>query len=157
MVKAWRNAKALAAAAKASLDDLIPGNSPSAQIHLETAQCVGDKNSRPYLNCLRMAIARSNPAYTQLFGADPENIGLSKSTHYATSVTSFLTNIPVVSQNLGKLLDNVEKVNADQRNNQLLYFTHGNDGTDDKFNVNNCDGGTYGTSALVSSSKHIPH
>lgn len=157
IVKAWRNAKALATAAKASLDELIPGNGPSAQLQDELAQCSGDKNSRPYLNYWRETIARNNPAYTQLLGADPENIRTSKSAHFVTLVTSFLTNTPIVSQNLGTILDIVEKVNADQRDNQLLYFTWGDRATDSSSNKNNCDGGTFGTSALVSLSFYVPY
>ena len=50
VVKAWRNAKALATAAKASLDKLIPGKGPNAQLQDELAQCFGDKDSRQGLS-----------------------------------------------------------------------------------------------------------
>ena len=35
------------------------------------------KSSNEFNKCFRMYIAKENPAYTQMFGADPENLGMS--------------------------------------------------------------------------------
>lgn len=78
VIEAWGNAKALARAAKESLDRLCTG-SPEYQLNDEKAQCVdGPVGSSASNLCMWEFVARNHPAYTQLFAANPEMIGTSE-------------------------------------------------------------------------------
>jgi len=83
VIKAWRNAKALAKAAKDALTDDV---GPNLQLLSEfrASFCPQTKKgTADYWNCLRRYIATKNLAYTQYFGADPENINAGMLTRFA--------------------------------------------------------------------------
>jgi hypothetical protein len=88
VVKAWNLAMVLAKEAISSLEAVQPG-SPNYQL-FESQTVVVDgickamktdqtRMTSQYLLCYRSFIAARNLAYGQLFGADPEGIGSSKS------------------------------------------------------------------------------
>ncbi|KAI9673999.1 MAG: hypothetical protein M1817_002205 [Caeruleum heppii] len=121
---AWAGAKALAEAAAASIDAVAPG-SPAYQLFFEgNGPCKETKRgTAEFKNCYRMFIAANNLAYGQLFGADPENIGL-------------------IQTNFRKLLDSVEDQGADGHDNLPLLLTVSAQVTDKDSKENICDGGT---------------
>ncbi|KAI9752611.1 MAG: hypothetical protein M4579_005559 [Chaenotheca gracillima] len=122
VVNAWNGAMAMAKAAADALDNIAPG-SPSYQLFVENSPlCKGTKKSTAeFNNCIRRFIANSNVAYGQLFGADPENLEL---------------------RNFHKIIDNVENLQADQRDGEELLLTVAAEVTDKDSGVNQCDGGT---------------
>ena len=48
------------------------------------------KSSNEFNNCLRMYLAKENPAYTQMFGADPENLDMSLEATHKLSLSRLL-------------------------------------------------------------------
>ena len=80
VIRAWNIAKIMTAAVLASMQAIGSG-SPNYQLFTETNPiCKNTKAATAeFYNCYRTFIAQSNLAYGQLFGADPENIGLSES------------------------------------------------------------------------------
>ena len=62
------------------MDEIVPGTDlwdSAAQLSNELkSECGGFKSSAEKNNCYRTFLASVNPAYGQLFGADPENVVL---------------------------------------------------------------------------------
>lgn len=82
VIKAWRNGISLATAAANALDIIKPGSveyeswKPDAEVqcaHLKRGEGLSAKGKIEFLNCYRSFIADRNPAYGQMFGADPEH------------------------------------------------------------------------------------
>ena len=74
VLRAWDGAMNMAKAASTSLLDM----SAEGQLWMELDEaCKGRKGTPSGWNCLRMYYAKENPAYHQMFGADPENIQMS--------------------------------------------------------------------------------
>ncbi|MCJ1422106.1 hypothetical protein MMC32_008476 [Xylographa parallela] len=124
VIRAWNIAKIMTAAVLASMQAIGSG-SPNYQLFTETNPiCKNTKAATAeFYNCYRTFIAQSNLAYGQLFGADPENIGL-------------------ITQNWKSLHDNLEVQNAPNRGNQLLYLSMSSVVTNIGTGQDECAGGT---------------
>ena len=123
VIKAWRNTKGLATQAKNFLTDISPG-SPSYQLALQmTPECAATKKgTAQFNNCMRIYIANNHPAYTQFFGANPEQLQNSRLATSAGSMFQIAHRDPVL-QNFQKTLDNIEDIQAASRNGRDLYLT----------------------------------
>ncbi|KAI9812207.1 MAG: hypothetical protein M1827_004873 [Pycnora praestabilis] len=123
VVKAWGSAKAMASAAATSMDNIRPGEAGYQNfLNLAPACKPTKQGTAEFNNCLRIFIAANHIPYTQMFGADPENL-------------------PLLTQNFKTLRDKVEVLGAANRENQLLYLTVSSTVTDIIDGVNQCDGG----------------
>ncbi|MCJ1476435.1 hypothetical protein MMC13_005101 [Lambiella insularis] len=105
VVRAWNAAKDMTTHVVKSMEAITPG-SPGFQLFQEQNPiCKTTKAATAeYFNCYRTFIALSNLAYGQLFGADPENIN-------------------TVLQRWQSLQNNLELLNANNRNNHPLYLS----------------------------------
>ena len=145
-MKAWRNAKALAEAAAQSLERIAPG-SPTFQLAMENIPKCKEtkKGTDEFRNCMRIWIAGNHIAYTQLFGANPQFVTTGMFNR-ATPVAFNLMRSLVVTENFRKIVNDVDRLDAANRDNQQIYLTASNRVTDISNGGDVCHGGTYGKS-----------
>ncbi|KAH8810889.1 hypothetical protein F5884DRAFT_854262 [Xylogone sp. PMI_703] len=115
VVKAWRNAITLASKAAVSLEAVAPGGetfktfaasaTDECEIIREDPRTLTKTAQKQYNLCYRKYLAQYSLAYGQFFGAEPRKIG-------------------DVVANFKKLVDQVEKLDAPERTDEL-YLTYG--------------------------------